>query len=112
VPASNFFGWFLTSWLFYQAFALYLHGRRDALARAARRGPAFRMIAVLFYLSSGLTHLTPWLTGQIGEVADGAGYLWRTADIRESAVITIIKSDVPQPSGWGFRAHPAKPDSL
>jgi hypothetical protein len=28
------------------------------------------------------------------------------------AATPIIKSDVPQPSGWGFRAHPAKPDSL
>jgi putative membrane protein len=90
VPASNFFGWLLTSWLFFQAFALYLHGCRDALARAAGRGSTFQTMAVLFYLSSGLTHLTPWLIGQAGEAADGASHVWRVADIRETAVITML----------------------
>jgi uncharacterized membrane protein len=90
VPASNFFGWLLTSWLFFQAFALYLRGRQDALARAAGSGRAFQTMAVLFYLSTGLTHLTPWIMGQMGEVADGAGHIWRVEDIRETTVITML----------------------
>jgi putative membrane protein len=90
VPASNFFGWLLTTWLFYQAFALYLHRRRDALARAAGHRAGFRLIAVVLYLSSGLTHMTPWLLGSTGAAADGAGHVWRTADIRESVVITML----------------------
>jgi uncharacterized membrane protein len=90
VPASNFFGWLLTSWLFFQAFALYLRGCRDALARAAGLGSAFRAMAVFFYLSSGLTHLTPWLMTQVGDVADGAGHIWRVEDVRETAVITML----------------------
>lgn len=90
VPASNFFGWLLTSWLFFQAFALYLHSRKGALARAAGQGRQFRALAVLFYLSSGLTHLTPWLMGQSGEAADGAGHIWRVEDIRETAVIEVL----------------------
>jgi putative membrane protein len=90
VPASNFFGWLLTSWLFFQAFALYLRGRQDALARAAGLSPAFRATAVLFYLSSGLTHLTPWLMRQVGEAADGAGHIWRVQDVRETAVIAML----------------------
>jgi uncharacterized membrane protein len=90
VPASNFFGWLLTSWLFFQAFALYLQGRQDALARAARRGRTLQTMAVLFYLSTGLTHLTSWLLRQVGEAADGAGYIWRVGDIPEAAVITML----------------------
>lgn len=90
VPASNFFGWLLTSWLFFQAFALYLRGHQDALARAAGLSPAFRAAAVLFYLSSGLTHLTPWLMRQAGEAADGAGHIWRVEDVRETAVIAML----------------------
>ncbi len=90
VPASNFLGWLLTSWLFFQAFALYLRGRKDALARAAGRGRPFQAMAVLFYLSSGLTHLTPWLMRQAGEAADGAGRIWRVEDIRETAVIAML----------------------
>src|SRR5262249_28673765 len=42
VPASNFFGWLLTAWLFFQAFALYLRGRQDALAKAASWSRAFQ----------------------------------------------------------------------
>jgi putative membrane protein len=90
VPASNFFGWLLTSWLFFQVFALYLRGRQAALVRAAGLSPAFRATAVLFYLSSGLTHLTPWLMRQMGEAADGAGHIWRIQDVRETAVIAML----------------------
>jgi uncharacterized membrane protein len=90
VPTSNFFGWLLTSWLFFQAFALYLHGRQDALVTAAGSGRTFQTMAVLFYLSAGLTHLTPWLMGQVGEATDGAGHMWRVEDIRETAVITML----------------------
>jgi putative membrane protein len=28
--------------------------------------------------------------GQVGEVADGAGHVWRVEDIRETAVITML----------------------
>jgi putative membrane protein len=90
VPASNFFGWLLTSWLFFQVFALYLRGRQDALARAACLSPAFRAMAVVFYLSSGLTHLTPWFIGQVGEAADGAGHIWRVQDVREATVVAML----------------------
>src|ERR1700674_5108379 len=38
VPLSNYAGWLLTSWLFYQAFALYLNGRRDVVAPSAAGG--------------------------------------------------------------------------
>jgi uncharacterized membrane protein len=90
VPASNFFGWLLTSWLFFQAFTLYLRGRQSAFSRAAGSSRAFRAVAVLFYLCSGLTHLTPWLIGQAGAAADGAGHIWRVEDVRETAVIAML----------------------
>jgi putative membrane protein len=90
VPASNFFGWLLTAWLFYQAFALYLRRHRDALRHAAARSRAFRLVAVVFYLSAGLTHLVPWLLGQAGETVDGGGHIWRIQDVRESAVLVMI----------------------
>src|SRR5262249_18948852 len=89
VPATTFFGWLLTSWLFFQAFALYLKRRPDALAQATARGRTFEITAVLFYLSSGVTHLTPWLMKQTGDVVDGAGHVWRVEDIHETAVITM-----------------------
>jgi len=90
VPLSNYIGWLLTSWLFYQAFAIYL-GRREAVSPfAARHAGALRLVAILLYLGSGMTHVTPWLVGQSGDVVDAAGHVWRIHDLRETAVITML----------------------
>ena len=43
-----------------------------------------------FYVSSGLTHLTPWLIGQSGEVVDAAGQIWRIGDLRAVTVVTML----------------------
>jgi uncharacterized membrane protein len=90
VPLSNYAGWLLTSWLFYQAFALYLRGRRHVGAPSVACGKALRLIAIALYLGSGLTHLTPWLIGQSGEVMDAAGHLWRISDLRAATVVTML----------------------
>ena len=88
VPLTNYFGWLLTSWLFYQLFAIYLAKRPDA--RPARDDRALRLAAILFYVCSGLTHLTPWLSGQSGEAADGAGQIWRVQDLRATTVMVML----------------------
>ncbi|MBV9460888.1 MAG: carotenoid biosynthesis protein [Bradyrhizobium sp.] len=90
VPLSNYLGWFLTSWLFFQAFALYLRRQDKANLLGASPSRKLRAIAVLFYVSAGLTHLIPWIMGPSGEVADGAGHLWRIADIREGTVAIML----------------------
>ncbi|PWB83800.1 MAG: carotenoid biosynthesis protein, partial [Methylocystaceae bacterium] len=46
VPISNFLGWLLTSWLLFQAYALYLHHQEQALVRARTQNPAFRVVTV------------------------------------------------------------------
>ena len=90
VPLSNYAGWSLTSWLFYQAFAIYL-GRRPGLpSPSPARARMLRLMAIMLYVGSGLTHLTPWLIGQSGEVADAAGHLWRIADLRATTVLTML----------------------
>ena len=89
VPMSNYLGWLLTSWLFYQAFAIYLR-RRDASEIALQHGRTLRLVAILLYLASGLTHVTPWLIGQSGEVVDAAGHVWRIHDLRETTVVTVL----------------------
>jgi uncharacterized membrane protein len=90
VPWSNFLGWMLTSWLFYQAFALYLRRQTDALAGTPGESRCFKAVAVLFYLSAGLTHLTPLFMGQTGEAADGAGRIWPIRDVREATAVVMI----------------------
>jgi putative membrane protein len=88
VPLTNYGGWLLTSWIFYQLFALHLLWRGERSPSRDER--ALRLVAILFYLCSGLTHLTPWLIGQSGEVADAAGHVWRIRDVREATVVTLL----------------------
>ncbi|MGP0089521.1 MAG: carotenoid biosynthesis protein [Xanthobacteraceae bacterium] len=91
VPLSNYLGWFLTSWLFFQAFAIHLRHRRDAPVQARKQNFALRLAAILFYISSGLTHLTPWLLlEQRGEIADAAGHIWDVHDLRETTVVVMV----------------------
>lgn len=90
VPISNFFGWLLTSWLFFQAWALYLRGHYGALPQARIQSREFRLTAVLFYLAPGLTHLTPWLLGRSGDVADATGRIWRIDELHESTVAVML----------------------
>jgi uncharacterized membrane protein len=90
VPLSNYIGWLLTSWLFYQAFAVYLASRRRASNSMVRHGPTLGLVAILLYLASGLTHVTPWLIGQGGEVVDAANHVWRIADLRETTVVIML----------------------
>jgi uncharacterized membrane protein len=90
VPLSNYLGWLLTSWLFYQAFALYLSRRRHVSAQSAEQGRALRLVAILLYLGSGLTHVTPFLISQSGEVADAANHVWRIGDLREATVVILL----------------------
>lgn len=90
VPLSNYLGWLLTSWLFYQAFALYLSRWRQVSAWTTEQARALRLVAILLYLCSGLTHVTPFLIGQSGDVVDAANHVWRIADLRETTVVILL----------------------
>jgi uncharacterized membrane protein len=90
VPISNYLGWLLTSWLFYQAFAIYLSLRHDVPTWTVNQERAFGLSAILLYLGSGLTHVTPWIIAQSGEVTDAAGHIWRIGDLREATVVTLL----------------------
>jgi len=89
VPLSNYFGWFLTSWLFYQAFVLCLRYRQKPHDEARKCRPELQLAAILFYLCSGLTHVTPWLRDQHGDTSDAAGHIWRLHDVRANAVLAM-----------------------
>jgi uncharacterized membrane protein len=90
VPLTNYLGWLFTSWLFYQAFALYLGRRSAARPAAARQRRKLQVIAILFYVSAGLTHVVPWMIAKSGDVTDGAGRAWHIQDLRETAVAIML----------------------
>lgn len=82
VPFSNFMGWFLTVFVFFQWFALYLRGRQNAYAQIQVMSRGYWLQAVVFYgviaLGTPLNILTQTTNATI---ADAAGVLWRTQDI-------------------------------
>jgi uncharacterized membrane protein len=90
VPLSNYLGWLLTSWLFFQAFAIYLRRYCAERPQSAPTDRKLRLIGILFYVSAGLTHVIPWLMAQRGEVIDAAGHTWQIHDVRETTVIIML----------------------
>ena len=82
VPFSNYMGWFLTVFVFFQLFALYLRGRQNAYAQVQAVSRGYWLQAVVFYgviaLGIPLNILTQTTNATI---ADPAGVLWRTQDI-------------------------------
>jgi len=93
VPVSNFFGWFLTTYVYYQAFALYCR------ANPIPAGPSPRGLwlpAILFYAVCGLGNvLILKLPMAPPVVTDAAGKRWLTADILRNCVLVSLLVMVP-----------------
>ena len=88
VPLSNFFGWYLAVYVFYQLFALYLRGRATSSDSLPRR---HWYLAVLFYGVSAAGNLL-LLIPQTGPsvVLDPAGTPWRISDIAGACALNSI----------------------
>jgi uncharacterized membrane protein len=79
VPASNFLGWYLTAFLFYQAFALYC---RDAPLNPPRRSRGYWRAAILCYGICAFGNLLIFKKGLFPRaVIDASGRQWLTMDI-------------------------------
>ena len=89
VPVSNFLGWFLTVYVFYQLFALYLQGRStnpDPLP------PGYWNVAILFYAVSAAGNILLVIPRPIvSVVSDPSGTQWKVSDItRTCAVVSVL----------------------
>jgi len=88
VPVSNFLGWYLTVYVFYQLFALYLRSRSIVTGSP---GPGFWRLAVLFYAVSAAGNLLVIPPRGLHTVADATGAQWQVSDIRcVSALVSIF----------------------
>src|SRR5215468_1851234 len=85
-PLSNYAGWYLTVWLFYQAFVLVVHFR-PSLVRP--RPHASWLFPILLYLAVALSYAVPYLIGHEGEIVDATGHGWRTQDLREATMVVM-----------------------
>ncbi len=88
VPVSNFLGWYLTNYLIYQLFALYLR-RRSSVANPLR--PADARLAVLFYAVCAAGCVLRAASAPLpAVVADPTGAVWRVSDINSVCALAAI----------------------
>ena len=77
VPISNFFGWFLAVYVFYQLFALYLRNRVNIPLPTSHW-----RLAILFYVASAAGNLLVVAPSYLsGVFVDAVGKRWMIADI-------------------------------
>lgn len=89
VPISNFAGWYLTVYVIYQLFGLYLRSHASSFASLP---PGYWRQPVLFYAVSAAGNLLLVLPQtRFTVVSDPAGTLWRVSDITATcALVTIL----------------------
>jgi uncharacterized membrane protein len=88
-PPSNLFGWLLTAFLYYQAFALYCKARPNPVARP--RSSFWRLAALIYAISALGNLLLLKLPMAAPVVIDPAGRRWQTSDILGScAAVSLL----------------------
>jgi uncharacterized membrane protein len=88
VPVSNFLGWYLTVYVFYQLFAMYLRGRSVNLGAF---NSSYWNLAVLFYAVSAVGNILLVIPRSGGSVvSDPAGTQWKVSDITATCALVSI----------------------
>ncbi len=88
VPLTNYLGWFLTVYLFYQIFALYLRVSGGRLEQ--RAGKVFWATPIMIYGATGLSFALAYVVASAGGVVDAAGYVWDKRFIYETAAVVSL----------------------
>lgn len=82
VPVSNFLGWYLTGYVFFQLYAFYLQRRGpDRLARKPQSREFWLQAVVAYGTIAGIVILGAFTVTSTGAIADEAGVVWRIRDI-------------------------------
>lgn len=90
IPVTNFLGWFLTVYVFYQLFAIYLQGRKPDPAVPPLPAAFWRMPA-LFYAVSAAGNLLVIPPAGLRAIADHTGVQWSVSGIRlASALVSVF----------------------
>jgi putative membrane protein len=88
VPATNFLGWFLTNYLAYQLFALYLRVRSNGASPVSRSAAR---LAVFVYAVCALGSVLRIFPKSVSStVTDPAGTVWRVNDINAVCALAAI----------------------
>jgi uncharacterized membrane protein len=88
VPITNFFGWLVTVYTFYQLFALYL---RNGATDATPMPQSYWSMAVIFYGISAAGNLLLWLpNSRPALITDPAGVQWNVSTIKAACALISI----------------------
>lgn len=87
VPVSNFLGWYLTVYVIYQLFALYLRKNSSSLHPLSSR---YWDLAVLFYAISAAGNLWVIPAARPSVVSDPAGAQWNVSHIAGACALVSI----------------------
>jgi uncharacterized membrane protein len=88
VPVSNFLGWYLTVYVFYQVFALYLKGRST---NPSPLPASYWHQAVLFYAASAAGNILLVIPrAGLSVVSDPTGAQWKVSDITGTCAFVSI----------------------
>ena len=88
VPLTNYLGWLLTVYLFFQLFALYQRTRRAKLVTDVSISYWYQPL--LLYFFTALSYIIGFAVAGNGVIADATGHLWRKHDIYETAAIVSL----------------------
>jgi putative membrane protein len=88
VPESNFLGWWLTTYLFFQVFAVYIWRTRRPLP--SELTGAAMCVPVILYFSYGCSIIMDWLTRNSGIVRDATGDTWHEQHIVGTMAIVAV----------------------
>jgi len=93
VPLSNFLGWYLTVYVFFQCFALYARHRFATVAKV----PGYWATPLFAYTSIIMAPILGLLLGTetATPLTDPAGHPWLTQDIRSVAVLLCLFTALP-----------------
>ena len=88
VPIVNYLGWYLTVYLYYQLFALYLAKQSGDVRSGQSRTYWYQAAWFVFIIAVG--YPAGYLGGRNVPVTDATGATWQTGDIYETAAIVSI----------------------
>ncbi|NJP95085.1 carotenoid biosynthesis protein [Nonomuraea sp. FMUSA5-5] len=89
VPFTNYLGWWLVTYLFFQVFALYLH-RRQAVVRETSQAPA-----PVVYAALALNAVSYFLAAGDMAVTDPSGAVWSHQALAETMMMINLFAVLP-----------------
>ncbi|HUI83485.1 MAG TPA: carotenoid biosynthesis protein [Candidatus Binatia bacterium] len=90
-PGGNYFGWLLTTYLFYLLFSVFVSRHAGAAGKARREpGRSYWLQPVLLYLVIAVGVVLTNIRGASADVTVSSGKVWNTGDIYGASTLVTI----------------------